>query len=101
MGPPPVLTRADAGPARPVPAIVSTRPAGDPGGAPPPEDARRAPQEQTDAVLSTGYAYLDPFIAVAGLAVIVLICRWVFSTDHRAAPPAPPERLDYGLLEIA
>jgi cytochrome oxidase assembly protein ShyY1 len=50
-------------------------------------------------VLSTGYTYLDPFIAVIGLGVIVLICRWVFSTDHRAAPPAPPERPDYGLLE--
>jgi hypothetical protein len=52
-------------------------------------------------VLSTGYSYLDPFIAVVGLGVIVLICRWVFSTDHRAAPPAPPARPDFGLLEPA
>jgi hypothetical protein len=52
-------------------------------------------------VLSTGYTYLDPFIAVAGLAVIMLICRWVFSTDHRQAPAAPPARPDYGLLEPA
>src|SRR4051794_2433204 len=101
MGPPPVLTREDAGPARPVPAIVSTRPAGGPGGAPPPGDARPAPQEQTDAVLSTGYTYLDPLIAVAGLAVIVLICRWVFSTDHRTTPTAPAGSADFGLLEPA
>ena len=50
-------------------------------------------------MLSTGYTYLDPFIAFIGLGVIVLICRWVFSTDHRPAPPAPPTRPDYGLLE--
>jgi hypothetical protein len=38
-------------------------------------------------------------VALAALGVIVLICRWVFSTDHRT-PPAPPRpRADYGLLE--
>jgi hypothetical protein len=52
-------------------------------------------------VLSTGYAYLDPFIAVVGLGVIVLICRWVFSTDHRPPSPTAPARPDYGLLEAA
>ena len=52
-------------------------------------------------MLSTGYAYLDPLIAVVGLAAIVLICRWVFSTDHRVAPPAPTRPLDLGLLEPA
>jgi hypothetical protein len=52
-------------------------------------------------VLSTGYTYLDPFIALVGLGVIVLICRWVFSTDHRQVPSAPPARPDYGLLEPA
>ena len=50
-------------------------------------------------MLSTGYSYLDPLIAVVGLAAIVLICRWVFSTDHRAAPPVPPGPVDLGLLE--
>jgi hypothetical protein len=45
-------------------------------------------------------AYLDPLIAFVALGVIVLICRWVFSTGHR--PPTPPiETADYGLLEPA
>jgi len=52
-------------------------------------------------VLSPGYAYLDPLIAVVGLAVIVLICRWVFSTDHRTRPTPPQGPQDLGLLEPA
>jgi hypothetical protein len=62
--------------------------------------ARPARQEQTDAVLSTGHPYLDPFIAVVALGVIVLICRWVFSTDHRTTPATRPSApADFGLLE--
>jgi hypothetical protein len=51
-------------------------------------------------VLSTGYAYLDPFIALAALGLIVLICRWVFSSPPRKqAAPTPAARADYGLLQ--
>jgi hypothetical protein len=50
-------------------------------------------------VLVSSYHYLEgPAIAVAALAVIVLICRWVFAVDRPApSPPATPG--DYGLLE--
>jgi hypothetical protein len=58
-----------------------------------------APREQTDRVVGTGNPFLDPLVALAALGLIVLICRWVFSTDHRVAPPAPKGRPDYGLLE--
>lgn len=38
-------------------------------------------------------------IAVAALGVIVLICRWAFSTEHRDDRPARRlQKLDYGLL---
>ena len=53
-------------------------------------------------MLVSSYHYLEgPLIAMAALGVIILICRWVFSTDHRTAPaePAPKVRADYGLLE--
>ena len=51
-------------------------------------------------MLSTGYSYLDPFLALGALALLVLICRWVFSTGpRRPAAPAVKERGDYGLLE--
>ena len=54
---------------------------------------------QTDPVLVSSYHYLEgPAIAVCALGVIVLICRWVFSTD-RPAPRPPAQRADYGLLE--
>ena len=47
---------------------------------------------------------LGPVVAVGALGVIVLLCRWVFSTDtrdRRAAvgrQPARSARRDYGLL---
>ncbi|MCA1711459.1 MAG: hypothetical protein LC789_07410 [Actinobacteria bacterium] len=55
-------------------------------------------------MLVSSYHYLEgPLIALAALGVLILICRWVFSTDHRVAPPAAAgaakERPDYGLLE--
>ena len=52
-------------------------------------------------MLVPSYHFLEgPLIAVAALGVIVLICRWVFSTDHRAVRPAPrTPGGDYGLLE--
>jgi hypothetical protein len=54
---------------------------------------------QTGRVLVSSYHYLEgPLIAVAALGLIILICRWVFSTD-RPAPTPPVSRGDYGLLE--
>jgi hypothetical protein len=50
-------------------------------------------------VLVSSYHYLEgPAIAALALGIIVLICRWVFSTD-RPTPPPPSEPGDYGLLE--
>lgn len=52
----------------------------------------------------SSYHFLQgPLVAVLALGVIVLICRWVFSTGHRDAPvqPAAAEAVrpaDYGLL---
>lgn len=47
----------------------------------------------------SSYHFLEgPLIAVAALGVIVLICRWVFSTD-RPAPKPPASKGDFGLLE--
>ncbi len=51
----------------------------------------------------SSYHFLQgPLVAVAALAVIIVICRWVFSTDHRTsrtATSAPAAVADYGLLE--
>lgn len=53
----------------------------------------------TDHVLVSSYHYLEgPLIAAAALGVIVLICRWVFSTDHRKVTSPVRESGDYGLL---
>ena len=50
-------------------------------------------------MVGTGNPFFDPLVALVALGLIVLICRWVFSTDHRTAPPVPKGRPDYGLLE--
>ena len=55
-------------------------------------------------MLSSSYSYLfGPLVAMLALGVIILLCRWVFSTDHRDDRTA--RRLarlashgDYGLL---
>ena len=54
-------------------------------------------------VVSSYHFLLGPIVAVAALGLLVLICRWVFSTDHREDRTA--RRLekvlsagDYGLL---
>ena len=45
-----------------------------------------------------GYHYFEgPVIASVALAVIVLICRWVFATE-RPTRPTTVESHDYGLL---
>ena len=47
---------------------------------------------------------LGPVVAAGALGVIVLMCRWVFSTDTRSRRTAqrrrsqPDARADYGLL---
>lgn len=39
---------------------------------------------QTGGVLVSSYHFvLAPLVAVAALGVILLMCRWVFSVDHR------------------
>ena len=55
-------------------------------------------------MLQSSYSFLyGPLVAVAALGVIILICRWVFSTDHRDERTArrlekARSRGDYGLL---
>lgn len=51
-------------------------------------------------MLVSSYHYLEgPLIAAGALGVIVLICRWVFSTDHRTVTSPARETGDYGLLQ--
>ena len=51
----------------------------------------------------SSYHYLEgPLIAMAALGLIVLICRWVFSTGHRPSAVSvekPVQPRDFGLLE--
>lgn len=51
----------------------------------------------------SSYHYLEgPLIAMAALGLIVLICRWVFSTGHRPSAVSPEQTaqtLDFGLLQ--
>ena len=55
-------------------------------------------------VSSSSYSFLvGPLVAAAALGVIILICRWVFSTTHRDDRTArrlekARARGDYGLL---
>lgn len=55
-------------------------------------------------MLLSSYHYLvGPLVAAGALGVILLICRWVFSTGHRDGHTARrldtlPTRGDYGLL---
>ena len=58
-------------------------------------EARRG--EQTEPVLTTNPPWAGPVILVVALVAIVLLCRWVFAPNH-AAPDAPQERGDFGLL---
>lgn len=54
--------------------------------------------------MGTSYSFLvGPLVAAAALGVIILMCRWVFSTDHRDDRTAKRlekarARGDYGLL---
>lgn len=55
-------------------------------------------------MLDSSYSFLyGPLVAVAALGVIILLCRWVFSTDSRDDRTArrlekAASRGDYGLL---
>ena len=55
-------------------------------------------------MIDSSYSFLmGPLVAVAALGVIMLICRWVFSTTHRDDRTArrlakARARGDYGLL---
>lgn len=55
-------------------------------------------------MLSSSYSYLyGPMVAMAAMGVIILICRWVFSTSHRDERTArrlekARSRGDFGLL---
>ena len=40
-----------------------------------------------------------PWIVLVALGLIILICRWAFSTKERTPLPQPPARADYGLLQ--
>jgi hypothetical protein len=54
-------------------------------------------QDRRVAVVSSIHFLLGPFVALCAMGVITLMCRWVFSTDHRVRPSAPAAR-DLGLL---
>lgn len=41
---------------------------------------------------------LSPLVSFVALGLIVLICRWVFGTGKRPAPPRRPDSEDLGLL---
>ena len=54
-------------------------------------------------IVSSYHYLLGPLVAIAALGLLLLICRWVFATDHRDDRSARRlERLacagDYGLL---
>ena len=56
-------------------------------------------------VVSSYHFLVGPLVACAALLVIILMCRWVFSTEdrdrraaRRASTPAPSRSADYGLL---
>lgn len=41
---------------------------------------------------------LGPLVAFCAMGVIVVLCRWVFSTDHRQVPHQAGAVRDLGLL---
>ena len=51
-------------------------------------------------VVSSYHFLLGPVIAAAALGIIILICRWVFSTDHRQERRLDKAVGDLGLLVV-
>lgn len=54
-------------------------------------------------IVSSYHFLIGPLVALGALGVILLMCRWVFSTPDRPAAARSPERVprrdsDYGLL---
>ena len=50
-------------------------------------------------IVSSYHFLVGPLVALAALGVILLLCRWVFSTPKRAVASSPATRSgDYGLL---
>lgn len=50
-------------------------------------------------MLDSAPAYLSPLVSLVALALIVLICRWVFATGTRSTPTQPVTTDDLGLLD--
>ncbi|MCW2543674.1 MAG: hypothetical protein JWM40_1226 [Frankiales bacterium] len=53
----------------------------------------------TSPVLDGAPAYLSPLVSLVALGLIVLICRWVFSSGSRAVPTQRVPSEDLGLLD--
>ena len=53
----------------------------------------------TSQVLDGAPAYLSPLVSLVALGLIVLICRWVFSTGNRVVPAQREPSEDLGLLD--
>ena len=58
----------------------------------------RAAAPDTSQVPESLPVFLSPLISLAALGLIVLICRWVFSTGNRRAPAQRNPTGDPGLL---
>ena len=58
--------------------------------------AREAGEDRRVPVVSSAHFLLGPVVALCAMGVIVLLCRWVFSTDHRQVRHLGPR--DLGLL---
>ena len=48
-------------------------------------------------MLTSNPHYAGPLIFAVALIAVLLICRWVFTPNHRL-PHRPPDRADFGLL---
>jgi hypothetical protein len=59
--------------------------------------AGTALQDREVPVVSSAHFLLGPVVALCAMGLIALLCRWVFSTDHRV-PARAPEPRDLGLL---
>ena len=49
-------------------------------------------------LVSSFHFLLGPGVAFAAMGLIVVLCRWVFSTDHRSVPYEAGKVRDLGLL---
>ncbi|MCW2776948.1 MAG: hypothetical protein JWN17_673 [Frankiales bacterium] len=88
-------TGTDAGKSRPVASLSATGAPEQRGGAPRGRLRTSTAAEGLTLIVSSYHYLLGPIVAVAALGVIVLLCRWVFSTDHRA------DRADARLQKVA